>query len=942
VKLFTSTAAARFEDAAAAGRAYLRARVMANGSDEISATVADITSTEPIGSTRKGAAGYLPVGTMFHRYVLLKPVGEGAMGVVYAAYDQGLDRKVALKLLREPHAGGSHRRRLLREAQALAKLSHPNVVSVYDMGSYREQTFIAMELVDGRTLRHWLNEAPRSVREVLEVYRAAGAGLAAAHAAGLVHRDFKPDNVLIDRAGRVRVGDFGLALLARDGDHDTDDDEGDVPPKGPPSNAPLTRTGAVMGTPAYMAPEQWRGERVDARADQFSFAVALYQGLCEVHPFAGGAGEPLLESIVRGRLRASARGVPAWLLRAIGPALAADPARRYPSMAAFLERLVDRRAARARFAAAGALALALVATTAALAAKRSGPLEQPCRGAEGKLRGVWDGERKQAVEAAFRASGAPASAAGRAWSFVEGELDRRAAQWIALHTEACEATRVRGEQSGELLDRRMHCLERRRLEMRALGNLFVQAGPSTVDRAADAIRALPALEACSVEAVRHEVLPPAPTLRPWVEELERRNADVYARRAMGEFAEALPEARAVAREAAELGYRPLQAVALLELAKSQASLADYAGAVDTLYDAIAAAESSGSNQVATEAWVELVWQVGEGLSRYPDALQLARVARGSLERLGGNELIEARLEDYVGTIYLTLEQLDRARPLLERALALREKAYGPGPSPDVAASLQHLGLLFQAEHKDALALPLHRRAREMVEQIKGPDNEHTLQLLNGETYVYLTLGEHGRVLELAGLGLERLAASGAAESENAASFLGMLGESQRKTGRLDEARRALERALALAEKLLGPDHVNTAVSAADLGDALLDAGHAAEAVRLYERAVKTYERKLGPTHSRVASGLYGLGRALVAAGRAKAAVAPLERALVIFEGANAPPDDLAATRRALAEALRAAGGDAARAKALDERARLDEQASGGADAGAPGRGGRDP
>ncbi|HKE17313.1 MAG TPA: serine/threonine-protein kinase, partial [Kofleriaceae bacterium] len=242
-----------------------------------------------------------PRGTTVHRYVLLEEVGAGAMGVVYAAHDYGLDRKVALKLVRDP--GRSAGERLLREAKALAQLSHPNVVTVFDVGSYRDQVFVAMELVAGQTLRSWLAEAPRTRREIVEVFLRAGAGLAAAHAAGIVHRDFKPDNVLIDQQGRVRVGDFGLAVIDRgkrldggdvagggDGDRggDTESDEqrniralgsgtrsplrvgftpegaggereGSVGRPGAGQSGSLTMTGVAVGTPAYMSPEQRSG-----------------------------------------------------------------------------------------------------------------------------------------------------------------------------------------------------------------------------------------------------------------------------------------------------------------------------------------------------------------------------------------------------------------------------------------------------------------------------------------------------------------------------------------------------------------------------------------------------------------------------------------------------------------------------------------------------------
>jgi serine/threonine protein kinase len=215
------------------------------------------------------------------RYRVLERRGEGAMGVVYAAVDERLGRKLAIKLL-HPHFAGdpTGRARLLREAQAMARLRHDNVVLIYDVGTHgadEEQVFIAMELVEGCNLDAWLKQAPRSLEERLAVFLQAGRALAAAHRAGVLHRDFKPENVLVDAGGRARVLDFGLARALA------------APAAGDPEDSlsePLTRTGSILGTPAYMAPEQLRGDPVDARADQFSFCVALYDALYGERPFA--------------------------------------------------------------------------------------------------------------------------------------------------------------------------------------------------------------------------------------------------------------------------------------------------------------------------------------------------------------------------------------------------------------------------------------------------------------------------------------------------------------------------------------------------------------------------------------------------------------------------------------------------------------------------------
>ncbi|HXI57350.1 MAG TPA: bifunctional serine/threonine-protein kinase/formylglycine-generating enzyme family protein, partial [Polyangia bacterium] len=327
--------------------------------------------------SRDGAAGSVVVegrvtGVRIGRYVVLERVGSGAMGVVYGAYDPELDRKIALKLLLKPRAGvykPGASARLLREAKAMARLAHPNVVAVHDVGLVDDQVFLAMEFLAGGTLRRWLQAEQRSWRQILDVFIAAGRGLAAAHAAGLVHRDFKPENVLLDKDGRPRVVDFGLA---RDAETAADDDGSDSDSSGAAAQAvtveatpadmaaaaaaaasvggrtgghleTLTRTGALMGTPAYMAPEQFLGERADERSDQFSFCVALYEALYGERPFAGDDLISLSVSVTEGQVRTlpKDRGVPTWVRRALLRGLRPNPGDRYPSMAWLIGALED-------------------------------------------------------------------------------------------------------------------------------------------------------------------------------------------------------------------------------------------------------------------------------------------------------------------------------------------------------------------------------------------------------------------------------------------------------------------------------------------------------------------------------------------------------------------------------------------------------------------------
>ena len=282
----------------------------------------------------------IEAGAVLGRYVVLHPVGSGGMGVVYAAYDPELDRKVALKVLRD--VGAEHRQRLSREGQAMARLSHPNVITVHDVGTWDDRLYVAMEFVDGGTLLSWLN-TERAYQEVLQVFIAAGEGLAAAHAAGLVHRDFKPANVLVNAEGagrtlRPRVTDFGLArphASAQQADSTPD------PPMSEASSAltmSLTRTGAMVGTPAYMAPEQYDLRPVDERTDQFSFCVALFEGLYGRRPFAGSTIAELAANVTGEKivLPTQTKGVPPRVLRALRRGLSTDPTARFESMDALL------------------------------------------------------------------------------------------------------------------------------------------------------------------------------------------------------------------------------------------------------------------------------------------------------------------------------------------------------------------------------------------------------------------------------------------------------------------------------------------------------------------------------------------------------------------------------------------------------------------------------
>ncbi|MEM6989678.1 MAG: serine/threonine-protein kinase, partial [Myxococcota bacterium] len=317
-----------------------------------------------------------PVDAGVARYVPLEKIGAGGLGTVYAAYDPELDRKVAVKFVRTDPEGVNARARLVREAQAMAQLNHPNVAAVHDVGTVGNEVFIAMELVDGVTLSGWWRAEKRSWKQVRDMMLQAGRGLSAAHAAGLVHRDFKPPNVLVGTDGRVRVLDFGLARTW----HNDVPAPRFVPAAGKGVDANLTDSRLLLGTPAYMAPEQITGGSVGPAADQFAFCATLFEGIHGARPFQGDDVSKLMQSVIDGRVTrpTSPARIPAWLHKTIKRGMSTDPAQRFPSMDALLFALEhDRRSRRKQwFVAATVAVVSIVAALLGVFLLRPVPTEE--------------------------------------------------------------------------------------------------------------------------------------------------------------------------------------------------------------------------------------------------------------------------------------------------------------------------------------------------------------------------------------------------------------------------------------------------------------------------------------------------------------------------------------------------------------------------------------
>jgi tetratricopeptide (TPR) repeat protein len=909
-------------------------------------------------TTPDGSGAPRARGSTFGRYVLLERVGAGTSGEVWAAYDPRLDRRVALKLLRRVAHGArsdEDRARLVREAQAMARLSHPNVAAVFDAGEMEGEEYLAMAFVEGPTLRAWLAERRRGIDELLGALVQAGRGLAAAHAAGVVHRDFKPENVLLDAEERAVVADFGLARPAGDARRIA---------AGAAPDDPLA-TGAFVGTPAYMAPEQLAGGSVDARTDQFAFCVVLYEALYRERPFAGETFEALAFAVASGRIRPAppASRVPPRLRKILLRGLAPDPAARYPSMDALLDALAWRPVRRARLAA-GALAIVAVAALAGGYGALRARTERLCAraGAEAELQGSWDASRRAQVEAALRATGLPF--AEDAVRGVAAALDGWSGEWVAMWTDACEATRVRGGQTERVLSLRMRCLARRREELASLVDLLARADPKLAEKSVAAAQALRSVDVCgNVEALEAVVEPADERIRGEADRLARRLAEAQARFDAGRWPDALAIAGEVAAAAERLGFAPLLAEALVLRAALEGRSGDPKNAERTLHAAVAAAERGRHDEARARAAALLVWNVGFRQARTEDGLRLASHALAVMDRLALGEELRADVESALGATLRAAARYDEALHHDLASLALRKKAL-PAGHPRIAATESNIAGLLLALGREPQALVHAERAVALYERSLGA---HHPDLAAAHGNVGATLFHLGRYAGAAEAMARSLALKQAALGRDSPAIIHSLNNLAQARARQGDAAAALalaERALAIARasgrddltvahawyslgraRLAGGDvagadaafretdararrhggaeHDLVAEAAHARAECALRRGDARAALGLAREALRIDEAVFGATGLVLARDLTAVGEAHLALGQRTGALEPLERAVTLADRGSKAPEARAAARFALARALRGTPGrgHAERALALAARAR---------------------
>ncbi len=800
------------------------------------------------------------------RYLIVDVLGMGGMGAVYRAFDPELNRPVALKLLLiksdkpQTQDATSQQDRLLREAQALAQLSHPNIVTVFDVGTHEDAIFMAMELVEGQTLKEWLKQEPRSIQEIISVATAAGHGLSAAHRAGIIHRDFKPSNIIIGNDGRVRVLDFGLARALEETETIPSKreersknkqavialDEAGLDSSRSLLSSSITREGAIVGTPHYMAPEQHRHQVVDERCDQFGFAVVLFEALHGQRPFQAKTYKDLREQVSQGHIvRPADSSVPAWIDQILDRGLIPDPAQRFANMAALLTALAKDpaieqarlRARRLRWAG-GLGALLLIALSVFALWFGMSSRARLCAGAEEKLAGVWDPVKSQQLHARLLATNRPHAA--DTFKKMAAQLSKYADDWVIMRNESCQATHVLGEQSEHLLDLRMHCLDQRKSELQALVNLFAtRADAAMLDKAVMAALGLRRINSCAdTETLRKAYPPPEnPAQRKQVEQIEQSLDTVRALEKAGKYREALAAMVDLSSRAKLLGHPPTQALTLqmrgtLELRSSKA-----AAAKESIEQALQYAAVSRNDSLIADLLTDLVFVVGHLQARYAEALQLCTIAQAAVTRAGNKPVQRANVLNYLSTLLWRQGKNEQAIESQQQALALRKEAFGPD-HPSVAVSLNNLG--------------------DVLMELK----------------------------------------------------------------RYDQAQKVLNQAYSNWEKAFGPNHPYVGYPLTNLGVVLLEQGKYPQAKKVFARALSVWEQGLGADNPLLTHPLTGLAQCLLPKDH-QTALPLLERALLLKLAHPSDPAELAEIRFTLARAVWLSDSNHARALQLANQAASD-------------------
>jgi eukaryotic-like serine/threonine-protein kinase len=812
--------------------------------DEITNTATEVDATEvspPAPIVR------LTPGSKLGRHEIGEVIGAGGMGVVYRARDPELNRDVAIKVV---GARGRSQDRLLLEARAMAKLDHPSVMPVFDVGTLDEGIYVVMPFLSGGTLHDWIHAKPRPWNDVVDRFLKAGRGLAAAHAAGLVHRDFKPRNVLVD-GDDVFVADFGLAA------NDVSSSSGEP-----------TGASTIGGTPGYMAPEQARGENVDARADQFSFCISLWEGLTGERPQeavtrTAGILSGVVPPIPEGR-----RGVPSWLLSLVARGFALRAEERWKDLATLLDRIEHRRR-RPRALVLGGVGLTAIAIASVVVAMRPAR-GSSCPDATKRLSGVWDRAIKDRVKAALEQV-AP-SIATESFARFSSSLDSYADGWRATQIQACKLARE--DRKNDLSDRRQLCLDRRLDALRAITTLLQDASQtSTVVRVDEALADLPRVSDCldTASMSATQPLPSSASKRAEIEAAMKELSTVTTARLRGDMPAFLAGARHVVQTARTLQYAPLLADALV--AQARAETDNRESDEGTLRELAQVAAAAHQDVQAAFAWLQLIGTlVAKG--DYAGATALVPVAEAAVDRAGADVDLRFERELVLGSFAMKTERFEEAFTRFAEARAIASDARRKAFAIEFQTKTTILA------KGPAAAIPIGNEALTEHEAVFGPKHPALIKVLDVLSQANVMIGDFDaaeaharRAIEIAtAIYGERHAANGTA--------IRVLSYIASTRGKNAEAAELARRGLAIAEESGAPETIVSAL--ATLAEAAAAADGPAAALPPLERAVSLVETMVGKNHGMYVQIEGELAAKLVAVKRCPSALPYLEHAIAFF------------------------------------------------------------
>ncbi|MCH9686050.1 MAG: serine/threonine-protein kinase [Deltaproteobacteria bacterium] len=842
------------------------------------------TSRESTGG--REAVDALGAGDQLGRYQIVRLLGYGGMGRVFEGRDPRLGRPVAIKVLyrrwnNQDSPADQHR--LRREAKALAALSHPNVVQVYDVGATDGRLWVAMELVDGLTLAAWLDHA-RSPAQILSVFTGAARGLAAAHEQGLIHRDFKLTNVIVDPSGRARVLDFGLstALFTEE-----------LGPAGTGSfqHDPDMFTedhGLRVGTPLYMSPEQLHGLPTDARADQFAFCVALHVALHGRYPVAvldqspRDMSHPIIER----------EPVPASLARVIERGMSPSPDDRFADLPALMAAV--RGAVRPWYARWPARMTAMAGVTGGLLWSVWPSPSQACTGLQASISEVWSDVQRVELERAL-VTEEPRS--HRTWALSRTRFDRYGERWVQARRDACE----QGRADDALLDRRMACLDRR---LAAFGGVIagVRHDGAEAETALRAALELSSPERClDAQLLAAEPVPDDPSVAARVELIRHSLAHVEGTIDAGAYGAALDQLAPLVSEAELLRYGPLTAEALAMQAQATNGLLDNERTRELLERAYLEASSSGHHDRALVTAIDLISVIGVHGRAPEDARPWVRQAEALLERQGRPPEHAAALDKNLGLLAYARGEYATAIEALERSAAALRTAGNRGPA--LGNLYNNLGVNRQLQGQLAEAAVAYEQALVIYEESFGDDHPVAGQVLANLGVAQRRLGN----AEASRVSLERSIAiiSDTMGPDNPALYAPLvnLGNLDVYAGDLATGVPRIERALAILEQARGREDPALAEPLDALGNALAMVGRYHDAAEHYARAARLLSKTPGSSPHTLAHVVMGHGAALRMLGDRQQARARLREAVRLFDGVDGDPGPVGEAKMHLAYAI---------------------------------------